>query len=139
GGLDTQQATEQEVIDLELGVDGRQASPVAQDEADETIRTAECGVDAGTNTDQTTRDGKLQVVVLGEQRHNAGEDGTALDLAVLVLGDKTRADLNLVAQLEHTGQNGTTGNTTLELVDLGTGLVNVEGPDDHHMRRGGEV
>lgn len=40
GSLDTKQAAEQEVVDLDLGVDGRQAATVAKDETDQTISTA---------------------------------------------------------------------------------------------------
>lgn len=40
GSLDTQQAAEQEVVDLDLGVDSRQAATVAKDETDQTISTA---------------------------------------------------------------------------------------------------
>ena len=112
---------------------------MTQNETNETVSTAESGVDSSSNTNQTTRDSELEVVVLREERHNPGEDGTALDLALLVLGDKTRTDLNLITQLEHTSQDRTTSNTTLQLINLRTGLVHIEGPDDHHVRRGGEI
>lgn len=92
-----------------------------------------------THTDQTTRDGKLQIVVLGEERHDPAEDRLGLDLALLVLGDNTRPDLNLVAELEHTSENRATSNTSLELLDLRAGLVDVEGTDDNHVRSGREV
>lgn len=39
GSLDTQQAAEQEVVDLNLGVDSGQAATVAEDETDQTIST----------------------------------------------------------------------------------------------------
>ena len=139
GGLDTQQAAQQEVVDLQLGVDGGEAAAMAQDETDKTIGTAQSRVDAGTHTNQTTGNGELEVVVLGEQGDDAREDGATLDLAVLVLGDETGTDLDLVVELEHTGQDGATSDTTLEVLDLGTGLVDVEGTDDDHVRRGGEV
>lgn len=114
-------------------------SAQAEDEADETVGTAEGGVDAGADTDQTTGDGELEVVVLGKQRDDSREDGLALDLALAVLGDDARADLDLVAELQHTGQDGATGDTALELVNLGTGLVDVEGADDDHVGLCGEV
>jgi hypothetical protein len=41
GSLDTQQAAEQEVVDLDLGVDSRQATTVAKDETDQTVSTVE--------------------------------------------------------------------------------------------------
>jgi hypothetical protein len=40
GGLDTEQAAEQEVVNLNLGVDSREAATVAKDETDQTISTA---------------------------------------------------------------------------------------------------
>lgn len=40
GGLDTQKAAEQEVVDFDLGVDGGKMAAVAQNETDETISTA---------------------------------------------------------------------------------------------------
>ncbi|OSS54826.1 hypothetical protein B5807_01369 [Epicoccum nigrum] len=114
-------------------------STETEDEADQTIGTAEGGVDAGTNANKTTGDGKLQVVVLGEQRDDSREDGLALDLALAVLGHDAGPDLDLVAQLQHTSQDGTTSNTALQLVNLGTGLVDVEGSDDDHVGLCGEV
>lgn len=139
GGFDTEQTTEKEVVDLDLSVDGGKAATVTEDETDETIGTAEGGVDTGTDTDKTTGNGELEVVVLGEERDNAGENGTALNLALLVLGDETGTDLNLIVQLHDTGQNGSTSDTTLELIDLGTGLVDIERTNDHHVRGGLEV
>lgn len=40
GSLNTQKAAEQEVVDLNLGVDGGKMAAVAQNETDETISTA---------------------------------------------------------------------------------------------------
>lgn len=139
GRLDTQQAAQQEVVDLELGVDGGQAAAVAQDETDETVGTAQRGVDAGSDTDQTTGHGELEIVVLRKERDDPRVDGAALDLAVLILSDQTGTDLDLVVQLQHTRQDRATGHTALELLDLRTGLVDVEGPDDDHVGMGGEV
>lgn len=139
GGLDTEQSSEEEVVDLDFGVDVGEMSTETEDEANETIGTAEGRVDAGTDTDETTGDGKLQVVVLGEQRDDSREDGLALDLALAVLGHDAGPDLDLVAQLQDTGQDGATSNTALELVDLGAGLVDVEGSDDDHVGLCGEV
>jgi len=139
GGLDTEQTTEQEVVDLNLSVDGGKLATETKDETDQTIGTAEGGVDTGTNTDETTRDGELQVVVLGEQSNNSGEDGLALNLALLVLADNTGSDLNLVTELQYTSQDTATSNTTLQVLNLSTRLVDIEGSDNNHVRSGGEV
>lgn len=71
GSLDTEQTTEQEVVDLDLSVDGGKLATETKDETDQTIGTAEGGVDTGTNTNETTGNGKLQVVVLGEESDNS--------------------------------------------------------------------
>lgn len=62
-----------------------------------------------------------------------------MDLALVVLGDDTRSDFDLLSELEHTGQNGTTSNTSLELVHLGTRLVDIERSDDDQSRGRGKV
>lgn len=139
GGLDTEQTTKQEVVNFQLGVDSGKASTVTKDETNETISTAQSRIHASTDTNQTTRDGKLKVVVLGKEGHDPREDGTALNLAILVLGDQTGPNLNLVVLLQNTSQDGTTGNTTLQLLDLGTGLVHIEGTNDNHVRGSGEI
>ena len=72
--------------------------------------------------------------MLGKERLNAREDGSALNLAVLILGDQTWPNLDLIANLQNTSENGTTSDTTLQLVDLSTGLVDIEGTNDHHVR-----
>lgn len=86
------------------------------------------------HTNQSTRHGKLEIVVLGEQRNHPGVDGLALNLSALVFRHDTGTDLNLVAEFQHTSQDTATGDTTLELLNLSTGLVDVEGTDDNHVR-----
>lgn len=134
GGLHTQKSPEQEVVDLNLGVDLGELALETKDETNETIGTAKSGVDAGTNTDEATGNGELEAVVLGEEGDNAGEDGLALDGTLVVLADNTGANLNLVAELQDTSKDRTTSNTTLELLDLGTGLVDIERTDNNHVR-----
>lgn len=133
GGLYTQQPPEQEVVDFKLRVDLRQLALQTEDEADETVGTAESRVNAGTDTDQTTGHGELERVVFGEERDDAREDGLALDLAFVVFADDTGTDFDLVAELQDTSEDGATGDTTLELVNLGTRLVDVEGTDDNEV------
>ena len=134
GGLHTQKSPEQEVVDFDLGVDLGKLALETKDETNETIGTAKSGVDAGTDTDETTGNGELEAVVLGEQGDNAGEDRLALDGTLVVLADNTGANLNLVAELQDTSKDRTTSNTTLELLDLGTGLVDIERTDNNHVR-----
>lgn len=139
GGLDTEQTTEQEVVDLDLSVDGGELATETKDETDQTIGTAEGRVDTGTNTNETTGNGELQVVVLGEQSDNSGEDGLALNLALLVLADNTGSDLNLVTELQYTSQDTATSNTTLQVLNLSTRLVDIERSDNNHVGSSREV
>lgn len=133
GSSDTEKTTEEVEVNLNLAVDLGQTALETQDETDKTIGTAKGGVDASTNTDQTTGNSVLQVVGLGVQRDNTAEDGSALQGTVVVSGDDTGSDLNLVAKLDDTVQDTTTSNTTLQVVDLGTGLVDVERSDNNHV------
>lgn len=126
GSLDTEQTAEQEVVDLDLSVDGGELATETKDETDQTIGTAESGVDTSTNTNKTTRNSELKIVVLSKQRNNSGEDGLALNLALLVLADNTGSDLNLVAELQYTSQDTATSNSTLQVLNLGTRLVDIE-------------
>lgn len=48
--LDTQKTAQQEVVDLQLRVNGRQVATEAQNESNETIGAAESRVDTSTNT-----------------------------------------------------------------------------------------
>ena len=79
------------------------------------------------------------MVALCVQRHDTREDGLAPIAALRVLGDDTRADLHLLAEAEDPSEDGPTGHAALELVDLRTGLVHVEGTDDDQAGIGGEV
>jgi len=65
--LDTKQSPEQEVVDFDLGVDLGKLALKTEYETNETVGTAERGVDAGANTNETTGDGELEAVVFGEE------------------------------------------------------------------------
>jgi len=90
-------------------------------------------------TDKTTRNGKLEVVVLGEKGHYPAEDGSALNLALVILADDTWTNLHFITELQYTGQNTTTSNTSLQILNLGTRLVDIERTDDDHVWSGSEV
>lgn len=139
GGTDTEQTTEEVEVDLDLAVDLGESSLESENETDETIGTAEGGVDAGSDTDETTGDGVLEVVGLGVERDDATEDGCALESTVVVTGDDTRANLDLVAELDNTVEDTATSNTTLEVVDLSTRLVDIERTNDNHVGVKGEI
>lgn len=128
--LDTKETAEEEVIDFELGKDFGKLADAAQHLTDETVGTAQGRVDFGSHTNQSSRNRKLEVILLGKQRHDAGIDGPAANVALLVLGDDARSDLDFVAELQNTLQDGTSGDASFELVNFGTRFVDVEGTDD---------
>jgi hypothetical protein len=126
GSPDTEKATEEVEVNLDLAVNLGQAALETQHETNETIGSAKCRVDSGTNTDKTTRNSVLEIVGLGVERDDSAENGSALEGTAVVSGDDTRSDFNLITKLDNTVKNGTTSNTTLEVVDLGTRLVDIE-------------
>jgi hypothetical protein len=52
-------------------------------------------------TDEAAGHGVLQLVLLGKEGHDAGEDGQALDVALRVLGHDARPHLDLLAHAQH--------------------------------------
>jgi hypothetical protein len=62
--------------------------------------------------------------------HDLAEDRLAPVPASTILRDDSRSDLYLLPDAENTAKNGTASYTTFEVVDLGTGFINVEGTDD---------
>jgi len=90
------------------------------------IRTAESGVDFGTNTNQSTWDGKLEMVALGMQRDNPAKDRFAFVPTLRVLRNDTGPNLNLLTEPQNTSEDRATSNTTFQIVNFGTGFVDVE-------------
>ncbi|KAI6772529.1 hypothetical protein HG530_003487 [Fusarium avenaceum] len=117
GGPHTEQTAEKVEVDLNLA--GR--------------------INSGTDTNETTRNGVLEIVGLGVEGDDSAEDGSALEGTAVVSGDDTRSDLDLVTQLNDTMENGTTSNTTLEVVDLRTRFVDIERSNDDHVRVNAEI
>jgi hypothetical protein len=138
-GLDAEKTPEQEEVDFEVGVDGRKLAAKTQYVTHKTIGTAQGRINASTNTNEPTRDGELELVVLGKQRHDSTEDWLAFDLALVILGDNAGSNLNLIAKLEDTSEDGASSDTSLEILDLGTGFVDVETADDDHVWRSCEI
>ena len=77
------------------------------------------------HTNETSRDGKFQVIRLGKQSGDSAEDGFAPDPALLGFGDDARPNFDFVSQLQNTRQDRAAGNTALQIVNLGTSLVDV--------------
>lgn len=58
-----------------------------------------------------------------EKGDDAGEDGFALDFALVVFGYETRADFDLVAEFEDSGENATTCDSTFKSSISAPGLL----------------
>ena len=133
-GLDTEQPAEEVVRDLNLGKYIWELSPQTEDLSDQPIGTGEGGVDAGTDTDETTGHGILQRVGFGEQTRHAGVDGRASHgpIAVGGFGHDAGSDLDLVVDAKDALEDGPAGDAALQIGHVLAGLVDVEGPDDDH-------
>lgn len=94
--------------------------------SNQAICTAESGVDHGTNANQSTWDGKLKVIALGMQRDDSAKDGFALVPTLRVFCNDTGSNLNFLTEPQNTGKDRATSNTTFQVVNLGTGFVDVE-------------
>jgi hypothetical protein len=69
-----------------------------------------------------------------------GKDLFPGNLAALwVLTDNAWADFNLISNLKNSLQNGTTSDSSLESISIFSGLVDIEGTNDNHDRRGDEI
>mmetsp|Transcript_19175 Transcript_19175/g.31929 ORF Transcript_19175/g.31929 Transcript_19175/m.31929 type:complete len:348 (-) Transcript_19175:199-1242(-) len=130
--------TQEEKVDLELDVDVRQTAGGTENVSDHLVSAAERGVDVGSDSDQASWHGVLEVVGLSKERHDHGRDGRALDLSLILL-DNSWADLDRVSNLEDTLGDTASSNTTTHFLDLSTGLVDVKGADDDHAGRAEEV
>lgn len=55
-----------------------------------------------SNTDQTSRNSKLELILLSEERHNFTSNRSALNPSLRVLGNNSRPNLNLLPNLSST-------------------------------------
>ena len=69
---------------------------------------------------------KLIRYLFGKERNDSGLDGPAGQLAVRVLGDESWSDLDFVSNLQNALQDAASRDSALQVVHLGTGLVDVE-------------
>lgn len=202
-GPDSEQATEQKVVDLDLGVDRRERALGAEDLADQSITARQLRVDhcARAHRDRKasrTRESALCTPSIHSFEADAGDarvptpikpPGTAnlssffsarsetilLRIGLQLIlpsasfettpgrtsiswpsccagrgrgqhtdsGDRRsrreKSGKNGGAHLENTLEERTTGDTALEFVHLGTGLVDIERPNHNQLGRGGKV
>eukprot|EP00732_Lithocolla_globosa_P004645 Lithocolla_globosa_v1_NODE_4389_length_1447_cov_46.732759.p2 type:complete len:233 gc:universal NODE_4389_length_1447_cov_46.732759:364-1062(+) len=106
---------------------------------DETISSAQGGVDFGAHADQPPGHGKLQVIRLGVQRQNARIDGLAPGSPLAVLGNNPWPHLNLITNLEDTHQDTATGHSSLQTVHFRAGFVHIKRSDHNQSRDRREI
>ena len=73
------------------------------------------------------------------QTHDPTKNRFAYDLPLLIFLYDAWSDLDTHAERKDTSEDGPARDAAFELVDFGTGLVDVEGADDDETGRGGEV
>ena len=94
--------------------------------SNQAVRTAKSRVDLGADTNQSTWDGKLEMVALGMQRDDSAEDRFAFVPSLSVLCNDARSDFDLLAHPKNAGEDRATSNTTFQVVDFSTGFVDIE-------------
>mmetsp|Transcript_52746 Transcript_52746/g.109051 ORF Transcript_52746/g.109051 Transcript_52746/m.109051 type:complete len:205 (-) Transcript_52746:522-1136(-) len=99
------------------------------------VCTGQLWVDLGADSNEASRHCELERVLLGKQGHNPRTDRTALDaVRVWVFGDDARPNLDFISHFQDPLQDGTAGDTSLQVGHLLTWPVDVEGSDDNHNR-----
>jgi hypothetical protein len=86
-------------LNLKLRVDVHAVTDIGEDVSDESVGTAHGRVDLGSDTDESTRDGEPEVVVLGKKGDDLGDNRLAVELSVLLLSDDSRTNLNELLEL----------------------------------------
>jgi len=100
----------------------------------ERILSSDEWINLHTYTDKTTWDGVHKLILICFKRGDDRLDFSPLDgTSPLVLGDETWSDGYLVTNLEHTLEDSTASDTTLEVLGLFSWLVNVERSNDDHL------
>lgn len=95
----SQKPPQHEALHLQLRIDIHPLSNVAQHVPNQPVGPAHGRVNLGSNSDETSRNGKREVVVLGKEGDDLGPDWRALERSGVVLGDEPRSDLDLLLQL----------------------------------------
>ena len=103
------------------------------------ICPAERRIDLGSDTDQSTGYGKREVIALGVQRDDLTKDRFTSISSRVVFGHDPWSDLYFLAEVEDTSEDGATGDTSFQLVDLSSRFVDVKGTDDDEARVRGEI
>ena len=127
-------------LHIDFDVDLRHAAWVANDVTNHVVAAGELGVYLGAHRNQTAWDGVHQLVEVGLQRHDHALDLSPGGLACpLRLGYFARSDGDLVTDLQTALENGAASDAALEGFGVLTRLVHVEGANDNHVGRHGEL
>lgn len=73
------------------------------------------------------------------QRDDLAKDRVTSISSRVVLCHDTWPDLDFLPQVEDTGEDRSTGDTSFQVVDFGSRFVNVKGTDDDEARVRGEI
>ena len=115
-----------------------------------------------SDSDESSWHGKLELVLLGEKGDDLAPDRLAVDLALGILRHDSGTDLDLLSELQSSDQrsvrkveerNGrrtvthpedslqqrSTSNTTLQILHLSSGLVDIERTNNDELRGSGKV
>ena len=79
------------------------------------------------------------MIALSMQRDDFAKDRFTSISSRAVLGHDPRSDFDFLAEVEDTGEDRSTSDTSFQLVDFGAGLVDVEGTNDDETRIRGEI
>lgn len=128
-----------DMTESRTGVYLRKLSNGPQDLSDQSVCSAKRRINPGTDTNESTGNSKLEKVILRMKRHNSAENGLAFVPALIVLGNDTWSNFNFLPQPQNTSQDRSTSDTSLEIVDFSTWLVDIERTDNNQPGIGGEV
>ena len=79
------------------------------------------------------------MVALGVQRDDLAKYRFRTVSSRVVLGHDAWPDLDFSPEVEDTGEDGATGDTSSQVVDFGSRFVDVKGTDDNEVRVRGEI
>ena len=126
-------------LDVDLHVYVRKVALDAQDVAYHAVVSGYAGVDHQAHRDQAARNRIEQRVVFGHKWHYFRADGCELNIIIAVFEHVSGSQLDVHANLQNPFENAASNNSALELVDAGSGFIDVETSDDDHFGGGGEI
>jgi len=134
-----EKSTKQEQTNFEFRVHFWKLPDGTQDLSYQPICTAERRVNFGSDTDQATGHGEREVIGLCVQRDDPAKDRFASVSSRTVLGHDSWPDLDLLTEVEHTGEDRTTCDAAFQFVYFGSRFIHVKGTDDDEAWVGSEI